>query len=673
MNYLAAIGNKVIEWAAHVRLENFIGQKLANRAKETLDKVCEELEKRASFLVRDFLIGVIVTAFFFAFFTPTIITDATPRTITPKTLEALQSTLQENVKDGKSTLDLSFYEFINITQKSLTANKSYPFAFLSTFITLVFYVLKHYPEGYSFIQPFTDIWSTFQLYFMRVKKSKHENDSNYPSLCIIGWNILERNHDNKDNTSYILSMPTEITIHLDEIFIEASDLQEKVLESIFHPNKPADVPNFILVVPNNPKDPNNPNSKTWHQELHRFICNCISNSVSSSSWPKYAHNYKNFNKHLYEKALYLITYEYDAPVKAVRVWLMFPEELKILLTENLPDLKTETIKKHFRLQFDTWDVRIRNLHAWANFAFEKHNKEYRLKGRNNGDMHTGTIQLPLFNEEEIRVTIEWNIFHHSLIMATTPQQQLNRMRTVNTINTSNTVHNNNTNNNTDDTSSIGSNDMSNYNDRLLASSSVSMMERPSKGQFEVIISKSCELDKLICGCLSLKSYLLQKIRYYLEETEEDSSITTTSSNKSNKKNPHYNETFERQLHSLIQDLLTEEFNHSNWCQYAYRHRYQDPDRSSSFMIMDHNNGVLPEVYYYITYEDCFGVRSLQILLCFKEDLEYITSFDMNNLCYLFKSRGLSPDAKRKRFEILREWGNSQSLEQNKVLIPIFSE
>eukprot|EP01040_Poterioochromonas_malhamensis_P005358 gene5358-5745_t len=532
MNYLAAIGNKVIEWAAHVRLENFIGQKLANRAKETLDKVCEELEKRASFLVRDFLIGVIVTAFFFAFFTPTIITDATPRTITPKTLEALQSTLQENVKDGKSTLDLSFYEFINITQKSLTANKSYPFAFLSTFITLVFYVLKHYPEGYSFIQPFTDIWSTFQLYFMRVKKSKHENDSNYPSLCIIGWNILERNHDNKDNTSYILSMPTEITIHLDEIFIEASDLQEKVLESIFHPNKPADVPNFILVVPNNPKDPNNPNSKTWHQELHRFICNCISNSVSSSSWPK--------------------------------------------------------------------------------------------------------------------------------------------MRTVNTINTSNTVNNNNTNNNTDDTSSIGSNDMSNYNDRLLSSSSVSMMER-SKGQFEVIISKSCELDKLICGCLSLKSYLLQKIRYHLEETEEDSSITTTSSNKSNKKNPHYNETFERQLHSLIKDLLTEEFNHSNWCQYAYRHRYQDPDRSSSFMIMDHNNGVLPEVYYYITYEDCFGVRSLQILLCFKEDLEYITSFDMNNLCYLFKSRGLSPDAKRKRFEILREWGNSQSLEQNKVLIPIFSE
>ena len=44
-----------------------------------------------------------------------------------------------------------------------------------------------------------------------------------------------------------------------------------------------------------------------------------------------------------------------------------------------------------------------------------------------------------------------------------------------------------------------------------------------------------------------------------------------------------------------------------------------------------------------------------------------------HLCYLFKSRGLSPDAKRKRFEILREWGNSQSLEQNKVLIPIFSE
>ena len=160
------------------------------------------------------------------------------------------------------------YEEINFCS---VENERWPASFFSLFLAVCLLFFRKYPEVWSFIQPILDLTTTYQLYLFRFQKDQHENDLNYPYLCVIGWNILKRA---PGELKYTLSLPTEVTIHIEKIFLEATALQDIAAETVMKPidpNRPE--PDFFLVVPSEK-----------HHEFHRLISNALSNSVGSSLW-----------------------------------------------------------------------------------------------------------------------------------------------------------------------------------------------------------------------------------------------------------------------------------------------------------------------------------------------------------------------------------------------------
>jgi hypothetical protein len=178
------------------------------------------------------------------------------------------------------------------------------------------------------------------------------------------------------NKKYELVMPTERTSDISEYFADDDALFKKVMTAIERnfekDDKYQKFPNFLVFL----------DQKEDQKEFLRRMRNCVSNVVNSSQWPYYAHQYKNFKKDIFEPAACLVNYEKDAEVKTTRIWLIFPEELKMignqedftnipLTIKNVegkdivnPDLKAK-IDKTFIIKVDTWYTRIVNLQKWA--------------------------------------------------------------------------------------------------------------------------------------------------------------------------------------------------------------------------------------------------------------------------------------------------------------------
>jgi hypothetical protein len=132
----------------------------------------------------------------------------------------------------------------------------------------------------------------------------------YPKTCVFGWNIFIQ-----ENGLFRLKIPTEDTFQLSDLFVDDKILYHSVLNEIL-----------------NTKDFNvSFSSAELTEETSRRSINMISKAVKSSQWPKYAHLMKNSSPKVIEKALVLLTYERDAPVKSTRIWLIYPGELQMLL------------------------------------------------------------------------------------------------------------------------------------------------------------------------------------------------------------------------------------------------------------------------------------------------------------------------------------------------------
>jgi hypothetical protein len=170
----------------------------------------------------------------------------------------------------------------------------------------------------------------------------------YPRTCLIGWNIFI-----KENGRFHLKIPTEDTFQLSEMFSDDRFRYQSVLNEILNTK------DFIVEIRDN-------NLKA---ETVRRARNMISKAVKSSRWPKYAHLKKNRNRNEVEKALFLLTYEQDANVKSTRIWLIFPEELRMLL--QYKDYDEDRLEKVFVLGQKLWILRIQNLIKWAVRHFEE--------------------------------------------------------------------------------------------------------------------------------------------------------------------------------------------------------------------------------------------------------------------------------------------------------------
>jgi hypothetical protein len=169
----------------------------------------------------------------------------------------------------------------------------------------------------------------------------------YPKTCLIGWNIFV-----KEPKGLRLFIPTEDTFQLSDLFLDDRILYQSVLNDILNTK------DFIVEFSN----------ARLKEETSRRAKNMISKAVKSSQWPKYAHLKKNSHTDQIEKALILLTYEKDAPVKLTRIWMIFPHELEMLLDYN--GMSAQELQKIFVLEQPHWVLRIQNLIQWAVRHFE---------------------------------------------------------------------------------------------------------------------------------------------------------------------------------------------------------------------------------------------------------------------------------------------------------------
>jgi hypothetical protein len=170
----------------------------------------------------------------------------------------------------------------------------------------------------------------------------------YPRTCLIGWNIFI-----EENGRFRLKIPTEETFQLYDMFSDDRFRYQSVLNEILNTK------DFIVEIRN----------KKLKGETVRRARNMISKAVKSSRWPKFAHLKKNSNRTEVEKALFLLTYEKDAPVKLTRLWIIFPEELRMLL--QYKDYDEDQLRQVFILEEKHWLLRIQNLIQWAVRHFEE--------------------------------------------------------------------------------------------------------------------------------------------------------------------------------------------------------------------------------------------------------------------------------------------------------------
>jgi hypothetical protein len=166
----------------------------------------------------------------------------------------------------------------------------------------------------------------------------------YPKTALIGWNIfIDEPHTHRRR----LFIPTEDFFSLEDLFADDHYLYSQVLNDVLNTH------DFIVEFSDNHRK----------DETMRRVKNMISKAVKSSQWPKYAHLHKNYNRNDIEKALILLTYERDAPVKMTRIWLIFPEELRMLL--QYQHCSDDELRKAFHLEMDHWILRIKHLIHWA--------------------------------------------------------------------------------------------------------------------------------------------------------------------------------------------------------------------------------------------------------------------------------------------------------------------
>jgi hypothetical protein len=613
------------------------------------------------------------------------------------------------------------------------------------------------PAIYAYFQPVLDISNSYSIHSLQKGKSQNYSDGNYFNQFIIGWNVLQHDPLTGKKT---LFLPTEETIHLSNVFNDAAELENLVKEHVqkqqqIYENKTPDkrslelfeelaspgtnTPSYVIALPPlkpKPTDPVNPTDENEkrrlyreryrdHEELHRHITNLISNSIRASDWKSFAHRWKNINNHSYPNALYLVTYEPNAPIKALRVWIMFPDELKLLRNSNDLEMK-------FRVPDDRpqWNLRLKNLHIWSKYEFDKDGK--RRKNPDFQPVHTKEISLPIFSLPNIAITLEWNIFQHSTYYqmkgnssngrggeAFTPQ--LSTKSSVGFLSPPTSSSNaaaididNNT-NRSDISPTISSSPVmvtplkSTSIDQLpnlstspfSVSSSHSLSTIPTTightskvgvggaggggaGRFLRIMEKQCTLDELLHNYDSLRTLLLNSINEILSKQAITTTTTTTTTTNmvpttTTLNDPSFvdriihfsieNESENSLFHSIVSNFIMEKLSSSIWSTFAHQNKL----KSSSY---------IEDISYICLFENPCPSSSIsysnppriEILLCFESELQaiYQNSIKLESFLPNF------PDS-QKRFEKLQKWANCLFNQQSsitmthKVILPLLMD